>query len=147
MCSCHKYEEGPQVSFRTTRNAIKGNWKIASYRVDGVDSMWVIERLRLQGKFDFFTHRARINEFVMIPDEGSTDLLYRGGWSSWDGKNQVELHFFDFSRGEVWEDLNDEQMPFKLTSWQILRLKNNQDMWLKAEVDGKQYELKFKGVK
>jgi hypothetical protein len=38
-------------------------------------------------------------------------------------------------------------MPLKRIRWQIIRLKNNKDMWLKAEVDGKQYELKFRGIK
>jgi hypothetical protein len=48
FASCHKYEEGPKVSFRSIHNGIEGKWKIASYRVNSADSMWVINGLHIR---------------------------------------------------------------------------------------------------
>jgi hypothetical protein len=37
ITSCRKYEEGPNVSFRTKKARITNNWKYESAQVDGVE--------------------------------------------------------------------------------------------------------------
>jgi hypothetical protein len=43
-------------------------------------------------------------------------------------------------------DLDLDQMPIKLVEWELVRLKSEEDMWLRAEVNNKKYELKFQAI-
>ena len=39
LMACHKYENGPFISFRSVKSRVIGNWKLVEYTVDGEDQL------------------------------------------------------------------------------------------------------------
>lgn len=39
LMACHKYENGPFISFRSVKNRVIGNWKLVEYTVNGEDQL------------------------------------------------------------------------------------------------------------
>ncbi len=39
VMACHKYENGPFISFRSVKNRVIGNWKLVGYTVNGQDQL------------------------------------------------------------------------------------------------------------
>ncbi len=39
LMACHKYENGPFISFRSVKNRVIGNWKLVDYTVNGEDQL------------------------------------------------------------------------------------------------------------
>jgi hypothetical protein len=39
LMACHKYENGPFISFRSVKSRVIGNWKLVAYTVDGEDQL------------------------------------------------------------------------------------------------------------
>ncbi len=152
LWGCRNYEEGPEISLRNPKKVIAGNWQIASYTVDGADSMWVINGLHLGGEFRFGPYPEDHDpaSLAVVTQEDTALYIYYGAWthSKGGGEHWLDPAWFNFTRGRIapYLAVDRTMMPFKANYWYITRLKNNQDLWLKAEVDGKKYELKFKAI-
>jgi hypothetical protein len=39
VMACHKYENGPFISFRSVKNRVIGDWKLVGYSVNGQDQL------------------------------------------------------------------------------------------------------------
>lgn len=39
LMACHKYENGPFISFRSVKNRVIGNWKLVEYSVNGENQL------------------------------------------------------------------------------------------------------------
>jgi len=39
---CSKYEEGPNLSFRSRKDRVSNNWKVSNYKINGIDSTFLV---------------------------------------------------------------------------------------------------------
>ncbi len=125
-----KYEEGPDISFRSACARVTGQWFVESLTVDGADSL---------SSFNNRFGNCLTYEFV---DNGSQYFIVGfpcdsiisdgGSWSL--GVKNTTLYF----------SLGKPYGPVGRTSWQIIRLANK-EMWLRTEYfNYKMYEIHFK---
>ncbi|MCB0395212.1 MAG: hypothetical protein KDD36_01080 [Flavobacteriales bacterium] len=121
LTACKKYEEGPAFSLRSAKARLSGDWKVASFSIDGVDQT--------------ASYLATIgNNFVIDIEK--------------DGKYRVEGSFTDEGSWELGEDGDDVRFKSDAAgstedSYRILKLKNK-ELWLKqTQTNGEVHETHF----
>lgn len=134
-----KYEEGPDISFRTACDRVEGDWVIESFTVDGADSLSdLLSKFSLTGNCcDFYNfHESDNNDDLFISGYVNGFEAYTGKWDLHDDNK-----YLTFS----WEFGPEPYGPFFLgVKWRIIRLANK-EMWLETVfINHKNYEVKFK---
>lgn len=167
LISCTVYEDDPIMHYGKPGKRIDGEWKVDSYKVDGVDSMWVIKALHLDGRWDFNYIPTYAPSYYELPQlsivsyQDGVRHYYSGKWLS--EKKKGDYKTFDVPFVEIWLSyyyvdtstvfdfgridttyIAPIQMPIeRLTKYKITRLAYNQ-MWLEIDhSNGKHYELRF----
>lgn len=128
---CKKYPDGPLVSFRTKRARIAGLWEVESFLVNGADSIAL-----LSCKQYYF----RGKDWQTISAFSCPGTIFDGGFGFEDNKKVLFISGSSFDKGTT---------PFVTNTslrWDIQRLTNKQ-MWLKANLNNKEYYNKFKKIR
>jgi len=75
--SCQKYEDGPCISFRSAYESMYGTYQIASYSVNGVDSL-TLYKVSLTSRFYFYddeVNSVNILEISGKRNDGKTTFM------------------------------------------------------------------------
>ncbi len=72
LMACHKYENGPFISFRSVKNRVIGNWKLVEYSVNGENQLD-----SLVGDEDYLWEFKE--DYTLIRDRGG-DQPVNGVW-------------------------------------------------------------------
>jgi hypothetical protein len=113
--------------------------------------MWVINGLHLQGNFNFYDYPDdREDPQLGIRIEEDSIYHYLGSWehNKRGGKHIIDLSVFRLLSGRNFDELKIRNIdvsknPLIVYDWEIIRLKKQEDMWLRTEADGREYILKF----
>jgi hypothetical protein len=114
VTSCGKYEEGPSVTLLTAKMRIAGDWKMASYTVNGTDYTSAAGSVTVTIDKDGTYAGTAVYTFG-----GSTVTdNFTGAWEFNDDKTKVTMTETGSSTGEVYDIvmLKNKQMKLKQVS-------------------------------
>lgn len=127
-----KYEEGPDISFRSACDRVCGKWEVESLTVDGDDSLEVFKSQHNYCSVYEFADNG--SEYYIVGFPCDSILSDGGNWQLGDGNTTLS-----FSLGKPYG-------PVGATTWQIIRLADD-EMWLRTQYfNYKVYEIHFKGT-
>jgi len=135
---CKKYEEGPDLSFRSAHNRFSGFHTLTKYTVDGIDSLsQYYDSLGLT--FNFVPKYDEVNDICWMngkrKDGGNTEL-YWGYELTNNNRVLKEIGPVGFSHGiGVFR-------PGISNDWEIIKLKKN-DIIMKKNYNGKEYLIEL----
>lgn len=113
LMACHKYENGPFISFRSVKKRVIGDWKLVEYTVNGVDQYDSL----VNGK----EHWWKLKEdYSLIRETAGTQPL-NGVWEI-DSDNNIVVTM------KVPLNLNGE-FYFEKDTLDLTRL-TNKEMWI-----------------
>jgi hypothetical protein len=115
LSACRKYEEGPNISFRSKKARITNNWRVGSAEVNGVEesssAYWAKQK-------HYFRRNGDYTVTVIDPNTQEATNL-NGSWKLYDGSRKIALTLRRANAGQ------DSVVDFN-----ILKLYNKQ-MWLR----------------
>ena len=133
LAGCNEYEEGPDISFRTVKQRLCGEWIVERLTVDGADSL-----------LDFMNHPGYREYYVFTTDKGNSAPMsgYNSGYTdrlagSWSLNYNEE--FISFGNANPYGPVFNSYI-----NWKIIRL-SNKEMWFETTfINYKNYEIRFK---
>lgn len=135
---CKKYEDGPIISLRSSKNRLLGQHTLIKYTVDGVDSLESYHD-SLGIFFDFIYDKGNEANYCNITgsrkDGFSGDLYW--AWQFYKTK-RILLITEAGSDTKGIGPFGDKKTP----EWEILRLKKN-DVHMKTNYNGKEYYVEL----
>lgn len=125
ITSCRKYEEGPNVSFRTKKARITNNWKYESAQVDGVEVS--LDPYYAKQKHYFYRDGKYIQTIIDPVTLEARNL--QGNWVLYDNDRKIAITV--------------KIPPANLdstTNYNILKLFEKQ-MWLRTTDNAREYHF------
>lgn len=118
LMACHKYENGPFISFRSVKNRVVGNWKLVEYTVNGES--------QLDSLVDDQEYWWRFKEDYTLERDLGGNQPFKGEWEINDDNNIiVTLKMYNVDGGGVY---------YEKDTLELTRL-TNKEMW--AEHSGR----------
>ena len=143
LTTCNKYEDGPFISLRSAKKRVIGEYELEKYFVDGADSSSVIQSLINDYGYtyhfgDYFDRNTSIATYC---NNNDSCKRFFGSWYFIDSAKKMRIYGNPGASGWTFPF-----QTYEKKEWQILRLKRK-EMWIAADIDGKNYELRFNKIK
>ncbi len=138
LAGCKKYPDGGHPGgLKDLSVRIRGQYSILTFTVDGFDSL-----PQMKTDPDFCTayqFELAFDEILGKTVNSECATFGNNYWGITDDKTQLKIacHFNSGSAGLYPIEFNS----YSVILWDILRFKNN-ELWLKTNLNGKEYELK-----
>ncbi len=140
--TCKKYEEGPCISFKTKKSRLTGNWEPVVFLANEIDSLLFLKADTCYGFYSFLDNNDVNQKSQIIINDPFIICHEYGAWSFINQKEILRINFKDAARISILGPYGAKED----IDWKIERL-TNEDLWLKVEYHGINYEVKFKKTK
>ena len=140
IVSCGKYEEGPDVSFRSRQKRIEGLWKVDKFIANDVDSTSQFIAL--------FGDKIDITDDRWEMPKGAGLMNFSGDWS-WETLKyytKFNINKLDSSNIRYSDTLIYGLGPFNLTQsikWEIMRIAKK-ELFMETEYKNLTYRIELK---
>jgi hypothetical protein len=124
--SCKKYEEGPNISFRSVKQRVTNTWKIESININGLE---LVNEPQYSTQKQFWLGDGQYNHTYIDPSTGVGKRV-DGKWTLQNSNNQISVVYNNITTGK----------PETTVIYNIIKL-YEKCMWIRSTDNSIEYHL------